>query len=110
LVLASNIDYYSIREEYNTLNDKRKALEQTYNCLKEQLKLRKQGKSWKLKKMFQSSKSNYFVIVNNNKKDGKTTSRAKFESIPNIQVGLPPQPAKLEHKNDHEDKMKMIAE
>lgn len=35
LVLASNLDYYAIREEYNTLNDKKKALESTYNCLKE---------------------------------------------------------------------------
>ena len=52
LVLASNVDYYAIREEFNTLNDKKKALDQTFTCLNEQLKLRKQGKSWKLKKMF----------------------------------------------------------
>lgn len=50
--MSSNLDYYAIRDEYLTLVDKTKALEQTYNCLSEQLKYKKQGKSWKLKTMF----------------------------------------------------------
>jgi hypothetical protein len=51
------VDFYAIKEEYTTLTDKKNAYEQAYNCLTEQLKLRKQGKQWKLKKLFFSQKS-----------------------------------------------------
>ena len=49
--MGANLDYYAVRDEYVMLSDKVKALEQTYNCMNEQLKQRVQGKSWKLKSM-----------------------------------------------------------
>lgn len=57
LVLATHVDFYAIKDEYTTLNDKKKAYEEAYNCLSEQLRLRKQGKSWKIKKFFFTQKS-----------------------------------------------------
>ena len=52
LVLATHVDFYAIKDEYTSLNDKKNAYEQAYNCLSEELRHRKQGKSWKLKKLF----------------------------------------------------------
>jgi GTPase involved in cell partitioning and DNA repair len=52
LVLATHVDFYAIKEEYSQLNDKKKAYQEAVNCLSEQLRLQKQGKSWKLKKFF----------------------------------------------------------
>ena len=51
IVLATHVDFYAIKDEYTHLNDKKHAYDQAYSCLNEQVKLRKQGKSWKLKKM-----------------------------------------------------------
>lgn len=56
LVLATHVDFYAIKEEYQQLNDKKNAYEQAYNCLSEQVRLRKQGKQWKLKKLFFNQK------------------------------------------------------
>ena len=53
--MGANLDYYAVRDEYTVLTDKLKALEQTYNCMSDQMKLRKQGKTWKLKSMLPSS-------------------------------------------------------
>jgi len=53
--MGANLDYYAVRDEFMMLNDKVKALESTYNCMSEQLKLRKQGKSWKIKSMLSSN-------------------------------------------------------
>lgn len=52
LVLSTHVDFYAIKEEYTTLTDKKNAIEQAYNSMTEQLRLRKQGKSWKIKKLF----------------------------------------------------------
>jgi DNA-binding transcriptional regulator GbsR (MarR family) len=52
LALATHVDFYAIKEEYSQLNDKKKAYEEAYNCLSEQLRLQRQGKSWKIKKLF----------------------------------------------------------
>jgi hypothetical protein len=41
LMLASNVEFISIKEEYVGLVDKKHAYEQAYNCLNEELKLRK---------------------------------------------------------------------
>lgn len=35
MVLASHVDYYAIKEEFQQLLDKRSAYEQAYECLKE---------------------------------------------------------------------------
>ena len=45
--MNSTLDYYAMRDEYVALVDKVKALEQTYNCLNDQFKLRVSKKSWK---------------------------------------------------------------
>lgn len=41
MVLATHVDFYAIKDEFTTLNDKKSAYEQAFNCLSEQLKLRK---------------------------------------------------------------------
>lgn len=61
MMLATNIDYYAIKEEYSALVDKKKALDQTYWHLNEEMQLRKKGKEWKLKKLFKNRAN--FVIV-----------------------------------------------
>jgi len=33
--LTASVDYLQIKEEFNTLNDKKNALEETYHCLNE---------------------------------------------------------------------------
>eukprot|EP00347_Sterkiella_histriomuscorum_P000255 403376585 len=75
LVLASHVDFYAIKDEYTSLVDKKHAYEQAYSCLSEQLKLRKQGKSWKIKRLISQTKNNYFNLVSKSgkKKDVKST-------------------------------------
>ena len=53
LVLATHVDFYAIRDEFSQLNDKRKALQEAFACLNDQMKIRKQeDKSWNIKKFF----------------------------------------------------------
>ena len=33
--MGANLDYYAVRDEYAMMDDKVKALEQTYNCMSE---------------------------------------------------------------------------
>lgn len=63
-VLAAHLEFSAIREEFHALEDKKSAYEQAYTCLSEQLKLQKQGKQWKIKKMFSGPK---FAIVSKRK-------------------------------------------
>ena len=44
--MGATLNYYAVRDEYNALQDKVKALEQTYNCLSEQFKSRVSSKQW----------------------------------------------------------------
>ena len=93
IALATHVDYYAIKEEYTALADKRNAYQQAYSCLSEQMKLRKKGKQWKLKKMLSHAKNNYFQVVNkSSKKTGKKTVRA-------------PQMPEPDQKRDYEDKL-----
>ena len=46
--MGANLDYYAVRDEFMALSDKAKALEQTYNCLNDEMKTRVVGeKEWK---------------------------------------------------------------
>ena len=45
--MGANLDYYAIRDEFVALSDKAKALEQTYNCLNDQLKSKVSSQDWK---------------------------------------------------------------
>ncbi len=40
MVLASSVEFYAIKEEYSQLNDKRKAYEEAFNALNEQLRFK----------------------------------------------------------------------
>jgi DNA polymerase sigma len=55
--------------------------------------------------MFQS-KSNYFVIVNSNKKAGKSTTRGSAHNKKELDLKKSPDP----HRNDMEDKIKEMEE
>ena len=50
--LAASVEFLAIRDEMNLLSDKRKALDQTYNCMIEQIQVRKQAKCSSIKNMF----------------------------------------------------------
>lgn len=61
LVLATNVDFYAIKDEFTQLNDKRKAYQEAFTCMNDQMKSKKQQggekQSWKIKKFFFSQKS-----------------------------------------------------
>jgi hypothetical protein len=54
-MISLNLAYISIRDEYQAIVDKTKAYETTYKELSDQLKHHKQGKSWKIRSMFQKA-------------------------------------------------------
>lgn len=42
LVLATHVDFYAIKDEYQQLNDKRKAYQEAFTCMTDQMKSKKQ--------------------------------------------------------------------
>jgi septal ring factor EnvC (AmiA/AmiB activator) len=73
-VLTTHVEFYAIKEEYTQLLDKKSAYEQAYACMSEQLKQKKQGKSWKIKDLLSSSKFN-IVSKSSSKKDKMKSQR-----------------------------------
>ena len=56
--MGANLDYYAVRDEFMALSDKAKALEQTYNCLNDEMKTRVVGeKEWKSPQLSKKTKT-----------------------------------------------------
>ena len=78
-LLGAKLDYVDAREEYTTLSDKKKALEQTYNCMREQLKYRQTGKSWKLQQPQLTQQNPRFNVPPQQQQPPKSNQNSQYQ-------------------------------